>query len=938
MNKLSQSKVFKLSPLCLAMTLALAPWAQAQAQAQEATEPSASADDIENLEEIVVTGIRESLARALSIKRGAANNMESIVAEDMGKMPDLNLAESLQRVPGVAITRESGEGRQVTVRGLGPDFTRATLNGMEVPGSTGGLDSAGGINRGRAVDFNLFASEIFNRVDLHKSTKASLEEGGLASTIELYTASPLDNPGPQLSISAQATVDNIAGETDPRFSLVAGNTFFDDKFGVLVSFAHSERTVQQEGFGSVRWTSPFDNGMDFADTSNTVINGTPDPSKHPGYRSDMDRDPLSFMTTPRLPRMDSFNTDQERTGWTVALEAKPTERLRLGLDLVGSKLEKDQNSFNFFAQFRNNFSSLTPTEVTVAPNGQQLQAGTFENVKPRSESRGQFAETDFLQGVFTTDFELSENSTLSFMYGFAESEHDEQQLRFNMTAIEGSTFSFDFGENSNIPTMSYDFDITDPSQFEFTGPELRDDFVDRENETIRLDFEHNQGNVTLKTGFIYNNRLVDSFRSEEDPDQLNIPSGPVSSDLTETIQEAGFGDFDGDINPPDGFPTNWIVNDFAATAEVFNVVFVPDLLDGSTWQVEEETWGVYGELDIETELLNLPLRINTGLRQVQTQVDSRTFVELEGGIVPDKASSDYNDLLPSTNIVWNLRDDLLLRTSFSRNFTRPGLSSLAPSTDFEPLNGSISRGNPNLDPIRADSTDIALEWYFGPESVLALTYFRKDISGFIAEVEETRALTGQLRQLLSQDPRFDPNSSSFDPSFQTLDDLWDISQPVNGEGAKLEGVELAYQLPFYFLPAPFDGFGVMGNYTFVEAEGSFDGKRSPLPGLSEESFNLGFYYENERFGARVDINDRDDFITSPNGGNGNAEEATTGPTRVDASAFVNLPYNLKVTLEAINLTEEEERSFVTGPAGDLDLVREFNSTGREIYLGISYTF
>jgi len=929
MNTLSQSKFFKLSPLCLAMALISTPWANAQETADS---------DVQNIEEIVVTGFRESLARALAIKRGAANNMESIVAEDMGKMPDLNLAESLQRVPGVAITRESGEGRQVTVRGLGPDFTRATLNGMEVPGSTGGLDSAGGINRGRAVDFNLFASDIFSRVDLHKSAKASLEEGGLASTIDLHTASPLNNPGPQLSVSVQGTVDNIADETDPRFTIVAGNTFLDDKFGVMVSFAHSERTVQQEGFGSVRWTAPVDNGRDFADTSNTVINGTPDPSKHPNYTPGLDRDPLSFMTTPRLPRMDSFNTDQERTGWTVALEAKPTERLRLGVDLVGSKLEKDQNSFNFFAQFRNLFDTITPTEVTIDPNGQQLQAGTFENVKPRSESRGQFAETDFLQGVFTTDFDISENSKVSFMYGFAESEHDEQQFRFNMTAIEGHTFSFDFGENSNIPEMSYDFDITDPSQFEFTGPELRDDFVDRENETIRLDFVHSRGNATLKTGFIYNNRLVDSLRSEEDTDVINIPSGPVSADLTQTVQEAGYGDFDGDINPPDGFPRNWIVNDFAAATEAFNIVFIPDLLDGSTWQVEEETWGVYGELDIETELLNLPLRINTGLRQVQTKVDSRTFVELSDGIVPDTASSDYNDLLPSTNIVWNLRDDLLLRTSFSRNFTRPGLSSLAPSTDFEPLNGTISRGNPNLDPIRADSTDISLEWYFGPESVLALTYFRKDIDGFITGVEETRTLDSELRDLLSQDARFDPNSNVFDPSFRTLDDVWDISQPINGEGAKLEGVELAYQLPFYFLPSPFNGFGIMGNYTFVEAEGTFDGKRSPLPGLSEESFNLGFYYENERFGARVDINDRDDFITGPNGGNGNAEEATTGPTRVDASAFVNLPYNLKLTLEAINLTEEEERNFVTGPAGDLDLVREFNSTGREIYLGIAYSF
>ena len=181
------------------------------------------------IEEVLVSGsYRGSLASALEQKRNAPNAKETIMAEDIGKMPDLNLAESLQRVPSVTITREGGEGRQVSVRGLGPDFSRTTLNGMEVPASGGGLDSSGGVNRGRAVDFNIFASELFNRIDIHKTPIASVEEGGLGGTIELHTAKPLDNPGFHAIVGAQATVDNVADELDPRFTALISNTILDD--------------------------------------------------------------------------------------------------------------------------------------------------------------------------------------------------------------------------------------------------------------------------------------------------------------------------------------------------------------------------------------------------------------------------------------------------------------------------------------------------------------------------------------------------------------------------------------------------------------------------------------------------------------------------------------------------------------------------------------
>ncbi|WP_024461791.1 TonB-dependent receptor [Marinimicrobium sp. LS-A18] len=922
-------KVFHLSPLALALAAAAMPAAHAQDEGAGA------------LEEVVVTGFRQSLERALDIKRDSANNVETIVAEDMGKMPDLNLAESLQRVPGVAITREGGEGRSITVRGLSPDFTRSTLNGMEVPGSAGGLDSSGGVNRGRSMDFNIFASELFNRIDIHKSPKASVEEGGLASTVELFTAKPFDNPGLNASVSGQFTVDNVADEADPRFAALVSNTFMDDTVGVLFSVAHSTRTVRQEGFGTVRYTSPFANGQSWADTSGTTINGTPDPdTNHPEYTQG--DDPLDYMWTPRLPRMDYFGNTQDRTGVTAAFQFRPNDRLELGLDIVGSELSNDRESYNYFAQFRNTFDEITPTSVTLDAAGRQIVAGTFQNVTPRSESRGQFSETTFLQTVFSGKYDLSDRTELSFMLGNANSEHDEEQYRFNLTASEGHDFTFDFGADSDIAEMSYGFDILEPSNYFFSGPTLRKDVVDRDNTTFRLDLETEQGGAVFKTGFIYNDREVDSLRYNPTEGTIDAPD-EVTSDLATSLTGIGIDDFASGLDAPGGFPRDFLIAHFDNTIEAYGAgQFTPVPVDASSWNVQEETMGLYGEVDFETSVFDRPFRVNTGLRIARTFMTSSGATEdpVTGEAILLSEDNAYTDVLPSTNIVWEIEEDLLLRANISRNITRPGLGSLSPTvTGVTPINGNISRGNPNLDPMRASAVDLGLEWYFDSEALLAVTLFHKDIESFISGDEVEGPLTPELRQIVSNYPAYDPDSPLFEPNAVDINgSAWFTSQPVNGDGAQLDGVEIAYQQPFTFLPAPFDNLGMIANYTYVSSEANFGSVVSTLPGLSEESYNFTLYYETDRYGIRGSINGRDDYITSPNGSNGNAQEATTGPTRLDMSAFYNITDDLKVTLEGINMTNETERLYTTGPLGDMNLVREYNTTGREVYLGLRYSY
>lgn len=928
---------YTIKPLVLAMAIASPAFAQ-----EEVESPEQQGAQNEALEEISVTGFRQSLERALDTKRDSANNTDSIIAEDMGKMPDLNLAESLQRVPGVAISREGGEGRNITVRGLGPGFSRTTLNGMEVPSSTGGLDSSGGVNRGRDFDFNVFASELFNQITIHKTPIASVEEGGLASTVELSTARPFDNPGQQVAFSGQLMADSFAGESNPRMTGLYSNTFMDDKLGVLVSAAYSERTVRQEGFGTVRWTSPVANGRSWANgDSDVVINGTPRPgANNPGEAVPADS-ALDYMWTPRLPRMDSFNREQERLGLTSSVQFRPTDDMEFSLDVLTSNLQADVTSYNYFAQFRNTYDQITPTSVTLDPSGRYIIAGEFDNVTPRSESRGQFSETDFRQVVLSGKFDLADNMVLDVMYGNAVSEHTEDQLRFNQTAAEGHSFSYSFLKDSEIAEMSYGFDVLDPSNYVWSGPTLRRDIVERNNDTFRADFTIEGESSNVKTGLIWNSREVQSQRWN--PVGVNDLNGQVvSADLSTTLGSVvdGFGD---GIDAPAGFPRNWLVADYGSAAAAWGAgqwALAAD--DSSTYDIEEESLGGYVEANVYTQLLGLPFTVNTGLRVVDTTVTSRGVAsDGQGGFAPTEREGSYTEILPSANFVWELQEDLLLRLGVARNMSRPGLGSLAGTVNVTPINGNVSIGNPGLEPVRANSADLGLEWYFAEEAVLAFTVFHKQIDGFTTgETLENQYLPADIRAVVAARPEYDPNSPLYEPNaLQPDDNGWNISTSVNGDGADLNGYELAYQQPLRFLPGWASNFGVLANFTHVQSRADFgNGIRGSLEGLSENSYNAGLYYETDAFGGRLMVNGRDDYVTDQTGSNGNASHGTTGPTRLDMSAFYNVTDYATITLEAINLTNETERLFTTGPQGDLDLVREYNSTGREVLLGLRVNF
>src|SRR5262245_32674730 len=236
---------FRLTPIAAALLAISTP-----VVAQQAEKPEKS-------EKIEVTGFRGSVESALADKREARDIVDVIKAEDIAKFPDTNLAESLQRISGVVIDRDAGEGRNITVRGLGLDFTRVRINGIEALATTGGTDSSGGNNRSRGFDFNVFPSDLFNAIVVRKSSSADVDEGSLGATVDLRTARPFDFAGRKVSASLQGRYNDLARETDPRGAFLFSDTFMDRRVGFLISGAYSKRRLFEEGFSTVRW----DNGI-----------------------------------------------------------------------------------------------------------------------------------------------------------------------------------------------------------------------------------------------------------------------------------------------------------------------------------------------------------------------------------------------------------------------------------------------------------------------------------------------------------------------------------------------------------------------------------------------------------------------------------------------------------------------------------------------------
>jgi len=904
----------------------------------------AFADAETALSEVVVTGYRDSLAKALDDKREETVSIDAIYQEDISKFPDLNLADSLQRLPGVSIQRDAGEGRQISVRGLGPQFTRVRINGMEALSTAGGTDSAGGTNRDRSFDFNVFASELFNRIAVRKTASAEVEEGSLGATVDLQAARPFDFDETTFVLSGQYGLNDLSDDYDPRGSGLFSWTSDSGKFGALVSFSYSERNLLEEGASTVRWQ-----------TGNFQALG-------PGYAGSGSTPTLAELNAafkPRIPRYDRYEHSQERLGFTGSLQFAPSDDTTISLDAMYSELDAERvEIFLESAVFSTaGASGIGDVEVNAAEidDTNTLVYGVFDDVDIRSEARLDELSTEFEQ--LTLEFDHRFNDRVSFhgLAGTAESKHDnpiQTTLLFDRVNVDG--YAYDFRENRRLPLITYgNADVEDPAAWTLTQIRLRPQTADNELQTVLGDLRFTlNDSASLSVGVHwkeYEFRTTEMRRSNgttanlESSIPVNVGTTPIA-DFSELVE---FGE---GLGLPDGAPTTWLIPDLRTANELFdlyNTTLFPMGIEpalGNNRLVKEEDSGVYVQLDFRAGDM---VRGNIGLRYVETDQTSAGFTFTSGAPLASRVDRSYDNTLPSANLAIDVADSVVVRLGAARVMTRPGLGNLTPgaTVSVSGSNRTVTAGNPNLDPFEANAYDIGLEWYFAPESLFAVSLFYKDVKTFVQTIRQSAPFTGNPLGL--------PDSVAIAACGATPgctpEADWQFSIPANTSGGPLEGFEISYQAPFSFLPAPWSNFGTILNYTDVSSDIKYfvtapllDPSAPPpvtvledLTGLSRSAYNATLYYEQANFGARVSVAYRDEYLTTVPGRNGNDIEGTAETLTVDFSANYSPNDRLTFTLEGINLTDEFSDQWVDDTGDRLSV---YHHTGRQYFVGARYKF
>jgi TonB-dependent receptor len=902
------------------------------------------------LEEVVVTGFRGSLNQALDVKRAQVGAVDAIVAEDIADFPDLNLAESLQRIPGVSIARDAGEGRTITVRGLSPEFTRVRLNGMEAMSANGGTDAAGGTNRKRSFDFNTFASELFNSITVRKTASAEVEEGSLGATVDLRTGRPFDYDGFTVVTSAQAQYNDLSDNIDPRAAFVISNTFADGRFGALMSVAYTERNLVDEGASTVRWGAPSGAMLPAANYAGTPSIGQ-----------------INSSFLPRIPRYDAYEHDQDRLGITASLQFAPSDRTAINLDALYAEFNAERSeTFLEVPNFSSGAQGIRVQDAVIDGNN-TLSYGVFNNVDIRSETRHDELSTEFKQLTLDMSQQLTDTLTLTGLVGKSEADHDNPvQTTLLLDWNNIPLMSYDYRGNSRLPVLNYGStnltstangtpasgatSTTNSGGWYLSQIRLRPQATTNEFENYQVDLQWRPSDTWQFSGGVQlKNFTFESSEKRIDPSYCptaNLaPTGNAESCAATPFQSVPLADFTrvfnygSDLGIPAGTATSFLIPDMGAATRLFGLNDIPLSSTpslGNNRDVEEEDLGYFVQAQLTTEIAGMPLRGNLGVRYVKTDQTSRGFTFLSGAAVLVESQRDYNDTLPSLNLSLNVTDDFIVRASAAKVMSRPDLGILTPggSVSVSGNNRTATLGNPNIDPTRAKAYDLGFEWYFAPESLLSLALFYKDI--------ESRAVGVTLTDVpFTNNPFGIPDSVAVaacggQPNCAPELANWTFNTTANGPGGDLKGFEIGYQQPFAFLPGFWSNFGMQLNYTGVDSKITYDqGVREDLVGLSRSAFNATLYYEVERFGARVSAAYRDEYLTQVPGRNGNDVEGTADVMQIDASARYSVTDSLTVTLEGINLTDEFEDQWVDSVG---DRLSYYHHTGRSILLGARYQF
>lgn len=899
--------------------------------------PALAQSDIE-LEEIVVTGFRRSLEDSIEVKRSADTFVEVISAEDIGKLPDISIAESLARLPGITSQRTNGQSSAINIRGLSQSLTLSTLNGREQVTPNGN----------RSVEFEQFPSELIGGAEVYKTPKASLIEGGLAGTVELKTIKPLSRDGASFNANLRGSYNDRASEifdadsAGYRLSASYVDQFANNTVGILLGYARLEQPDVSTRFVGFDYQS---GSVDFNG------DGTPDAI------------PFGFEAE------EQGGTDT-RDGIILGLQLKPNDALSIELDGYYSKFESESfgRGVRVIGPQAATFGGTTINNPVVSNNA--IIGGQFNRSTGAPTNGGGFGLTalgindnqadedelftfggnvEYVSGpwTFSADYTYSKaesffSNEVSGILPYASFSGGD-----NGTGILEDNLSIGYFSNgTNLPNLSFSEDFSDRSNLAFSRfgafPNQNEDELNAIRGDIEFEMENHSFISSVEAGLRYSDReavqVVTSADFGNDAGFFQFAAGGIPLLIPLNDSNSSIECFSGEF-ADNGFPCFPVVADPRALAETVTGPITPNQDQGFTltqsYTLTEKTTAAYLMANIETEWGSVPVSGNVGVRVVDTEQSSVSAAvpELAAGI-------DYTEWLPSLNLVFKLSETDQIRFGISRALARPPFTQLGAGFNVT-VNSTEGRltgggqGNPTLEPFISDNIDLAYERYFESGGIFTAGVFYKDLDTFIVTENNDAFDFSPLLQFASEQDRALLAGLG-------ISNIGSFTGPVNGSGGNVRGLELGYTHTWELATG---AIGFTGNYSYTDSEISFNAANSgveltlPLPGLSEDVVNATLFYQhNSGFETRAGVRYRSEFI-SPQTGLNSQLPFTDDELVVDLQASYEFGVDgpmagWKLLAQANNITDEPVATFFGTPS-QTGTIQHF---GRQFFLGVSYSW
>jgi TonB-dependent receptor len=766
-------KTFTKTRIATSLSLILGATALPALSAEEAaTQTNAE----ENIEVIQVTGMRSSIKESTRLKRDATGVVDAISAEDIGKFPDTNLAESLQRITGVSIDRSNGEGSRVTVRGFGPQYNMVTLNGRAMASTS--LPDGGGASDNRAFDFQNLASDAVKSVEIYKTANAAAASGGIGATININTAKPLDNPGFVASIGGKAMMDtsvrggvrDSSDKVTPELSGLLSWTDEDEMFGASFSGSFSQRDSSSTSAGVAQWR-------------NGVFDGTvPDmvPSTSPGAPTQLNNAPGigENFALPSDIAYTLWDRQRERTNAQLTLQYRPVDAITATFDYTYSKLEQEQQGTELSIWMSDYKSDITFTDgLNPSPlhYAEDKREQAPRDIAVKQKYRNSITE-DAAIGL-NIAWEINDDLTLAFDYNDSSSESSPMSsygndvtvgIGSNVLAQQGGTFGA-----SGLPAINIGFDDCDPR----IGLNCSKSFDVSDVGTSIYQKAH-----ANNTNDITQIRIDGTWEFEDGAIDFGVESREMDNHSVQSSTNQSMGDWG--VNNPGEIPASMLdaidfndsLDDYTTTgwtqafrgdtvelanwaAPIYGLDLARDTATGTNRRIQEDVTAAYVKASYAGEISDMPYNVSVGLRYEDTKststanlaaptavrwVSNNDFT-VDQGLAENAAlfstSNSYSHFLPNIDFDIYLVENLKARASFSQTIARPTYGQLSNATSITggpsaptALNGttgSANSGNASLVPLESTNIDISMEWYFDDTSYVSAGYFRKDVDKFI---------------------------------------------------------------------------------------------------------------------------------------------------------------------------------------------------------------